>query len=86
MTAFLFLPTAAGQGAQRRVDFANIAALFAEIEEPAARRPDRGVFARVLAILLILLFAVGDMVLVARPDAAAYAPPLAAQGRSVTTL
>jgi hypothetical protein len=87
MAAFLFLPAAAGAGAQRRVDFANIASLFAEIEEPAASRGGGRVVARVMAFLLILLIAVGDMVLVARPDAAAYAPPVAAPlGRTVTAL
>ena len=87
MAAFLFLPVAAGAGAQRRVDFANIASLFAEIEEPSAVHATNSLFARLLALVLILLIAVGDMVLVARPDAAAYAPPVSAlQSRSVTSL
>lgn len=85
MAAFLFLPVAAGT--HRRVDFANIAALFAEIEEPVAVRAQTTLAARLLAFLLILLIAVGDMVLVARPDAAAYSPPVSAlQSRSVTSL
>ena len=87
MAAFLFLPVAAGVGTQRRVDFANIASLFAEIEEPAIAQATNGLFARFLALVLILLIAIGDMVLVAHPDAAAYAPPVSAsQARSVTSL
>ncbi|MCX8256324.1 protein of unknown function [Beijerinckiaceae bacterium RH AL1] len=85
MSAFLFLRAAAGAGTQRRVDFANIASLFAEIEEPAASRGDGRIVARVMALLLILLIAVGDIVLVARPDAAAYAPPVAAPHGSAVT-
>ena len=84
--AFLFLPTAAGARTARRVDIANIASLFAEVEEPA-RRSQSSVFARLLALILILLLAVGDFVLVARPDAPALSPRGAAPAtRAVTTI
>ena len=86
MAAFLFLPVSAGTGTQRRVDFSNIGSLFAEIEEPAASRSGSGLLVRLMAMLLILLIAVGDLVLVARLDAAAYAPPVAAPHASAVTM
>ena len=86
MSAFLFLP-AAGAKTARRVDIANIASLFAEIEEPARTQPQSSLLARVLALLLILLFAVGDFVLIARPDASALSSStIAPAARAVTTL
>lgn len=66
MTTFLFIPTSTDGRRERQVDFAGIASLFAEAEEPA-RRPGakRGLF-RLAAAVLLLLLAVGDTLLVAR--------------------
>ena len=83
MSAFLYLPTAAGTKTARRVDVANIASLFAEIEETVVTRDRGGLLARLLALLLILLFAVGDFVLVSHPDAAALSPTAAAPSRTI---
>ena len=76
MTAFLFIPAARGS-VTRRVDFANYASLFADDEETVATNR-RGVrVARALAMLLVLGLAIGDTVLIARPDAMAHAPAAA---------
>ena len=73
MTAFLFIPAATGR-VSRRVEFANFASLFTDIEEPAAPR-GRGVHVvRFLAMLVVLVLAIGDTVLIARPDALAHVP------------
>ena len=69
MTAFLFIPTPRDTKLARRVDFANIASLFTEADEPASAHAPRGLVTRAMAMVLILLFAVGDSILVARPDA-----------------
>lgn len=68
MTAFLFIPSTCGAKVARRVDFTNIGSLFAEADEAAASDLTQGMATRVLTMLLIALFAIGDMVLVARPD------------------
>ena len=86
MSAFLFLPAAAGAKTSRRVAVANIASLFAEIEEPIANARS-GLVARVLAFILILLFAVGDFVLITRPDGSALSSSVTAPAtRPVTTI
>ena len=84
MSAFLYLPAAAGTTTTRRVDIGNIASLFAEIEETAVAPGRSGLVTRLLAILLILLFAVGDMVLVSHPDAAALSPIAATPAHAST--
>ena len=68
MTAFLFIPATGGTGLARRVDFANIGSLFTEVEPPKPSR-DRHHIARVALMIIILLGAIGDTVLVARPGA-----------------
>ena len=74
MTAFLFIPaTVDGRGA-RRVDFANIAGLFAECEEPMRRSAAAGTLIRVAAAALLLLLVIGDALLVTRPVASAGLP------------
>ena len=68
MTAFLFIPATHDARLPRRVDFANIAALFTEAEEPQARKPIlKGQAMRLAAMALILVGIVGDTILVARP-------------------
>ena len=68
MTAFLFIPATRDARLVRRVDFANIANLFAEAEEPPVRKAlFRGQAIRLAAMALILIGIVGDTVLVARP-------------------
>lgn len=71
MTAFLFIPATRDARYTRRVDFANIASLFTETDEPAPTRRSHDTAARVAAMLLILFGAIGDTILVARPDALA---------------
>lgn len=67
MTAFLFIPSSVDSGTARRVDFAQIASLFAEHEEPAHRsRPQRKLF-QAAAVVLLLLMVIGDAVIVTRP-------------------
>jgi hypothetical protein len=68
MTSYLFIPTTFDARSGRRVDFANMASLFAVPDEaPIARQP-KDTRTRVLASLLILLCALGDTMLIARPD------------------
>ena len=68
MTAFLFIPATRNTRLARRVDFTNIAALFAEAEEPPTRKPVfKGQAMRLAAMALILVGIVGDTILVARP-------------------
>ncbi len=87
MTAFLFIPPS-GPGLARRVDFANIASLFAEADEPPARLRPTGFAMRVFAAFMIMVFAVGDMVLVARPYALTHTlpPQSAPAARAATSL
>ena len=70
MTAFLFIPTPADARLGRRVDFGNIASLFAEADEPPPRH-EKSQAARIGLMILILLGTLGDLMLVARPDALA---------------
>ena len=68
MTAFLFIPSHPGARLVHRVDFANIAGLFAEAEEPAAERPSlQSQAIRIAAFAAIVLALIGDTVLIARP-------------------
>ena len=87
MTACLFIPAATGS-MTRRVEFANFASLFADVEEPAAARGRGRHVVRLLAMLVMLVLAIGDTVLIARPDALAQAPgnPAAATAGPVRTL
>lgn len=83
MTALLFIsPTTSGSA--RSLDFAGIAGLFAEVEEPARRRgPSRRLW-RAAAAALLVLIAIGDTLLVARPGALSGCPVLRpAQARSM---
>jgi len=68
MTAFLFIPSTSDARLARRVDFANIASLFAEGEEPAGPSRSRRL-SQIVAAVLIAVIAIGDAVLVTRPDA-----------------
>ena len=67
MTSLLFIPTTFDAHQHRRIDFARMASLFAEADEPtlAPRLPDSKT--RLIASVLILLCAFGDTVLIARP-------------------
>ena len=68
MTAFLFIPASGDVRLARRVDFANIASLFAEAEEPP--RPARGRRTlQIVAAFLLLVVAIGDTIFVAHPGA-----------------
>lgn len=80
MTAFLFIPTTVGGIDARRVDFANIASLFTEGEEPARRSDSRRKLLRAAAAALLLVLVIGDTLLVRRPgvDAGLPAAPAAA--------
>ena len=62
MTAFLFIP--ARGGASQRVDLANIASLFSEVEEPHHAPIGSGFILRACAAALLVLLAFGDTVLV----------------------
>lgn len=70
MTAFLFIPSTTGVGPGRRVNFADIANLFSELEAPPPQRR-RLQPARIALMMLVLLGAIGDTLIVARPDALA---------------
>ncbi len=74
MTAFLFIPATVDSSCARRVDFAKIASLFAESEEPARRSDTTGTLLRVAAAALLLLLAIGDALLVTRPGACTGVP------------
>lgn len=78
MTAFLFIPTSVGGVDARRVDFGNIASLFAEREEPAPRLDATRLLFRVAAAALLFLLLVGDLLLVTRPSSALGLPVRAA--------
>lgn len=66
MTTFLFIPPSGSDRHIRQVDFASIAGLFAEAEEPSRQtRTGHGLLRLAAAVLLVLL-AVGDTLLVAR--------------------
>lgn len=67
MTAFLFIPSTLDSSAARRVDFGNIASLFAEYEEPLRPADVKRNLLRAGAAALLLLLAVGDTLLVTRP-------------------
>ncbi len=67
MTAFLFIPSNVDSGAARRVDFAQIASLFAEREELAQRSRPQRTLVRTAAVVLLLLMVIGDAVIVTRP-------------------
>ena len=69
MTAFLFIPSNADGDAARRVDFAHIAGLFAERDEPAPRPCAPRKLIRAAAIVLLLLMVIGDALIVTRPGA-----------------
>ena len=69
MTAFLFIPAVVGGRDARRVDLGNIASLFSESEEPARRELAGRTVLRAVATALLLLLAIGDTLLVARPAA-----------------
>ncbi len=69
MTSFLFIPQTFDARQGRRIDFAGMASLFAEPDEPVTVRPSPRAKHRLLAGLLILICALGDTVLIARPDA-----------------
>jgi len=89
MSAFLFISAPAGAKLSRRVDLSNFPSLFAEVEELAAPRDPGVLLTRLLALLLILVFAVGDTLLVTRPDTLTRSLPLwgsAAPTRTVTSL
>ena len=89
MTAFLFIPTSSDGKLARRVDFGNIASLFADVDEPATHARSNNTMTRVLALLMIVIFAVGDTVLVARPYALTHALPqqgASADARAITNL
>lgn len=74
MTAFLFIPTTVGGIDARRVDFANVASLFAEVEEPAHRSDAGRKVLRAVAAALLLVLVIGDTLLVTRPGADAGLP------------
>lgn len=81
MTAILFIPATVGDRATRHVDFAKVASLFAECEEPV-RPPNAGRnLLRAAAAGLLLLLVIGDTLLVMRPGATTGfpAPPPAAR-------
>ena len=67
MTAFLLIPASVGSDSRRRVDFARMASLFSEVEEPAPRSGPSRTMLRVVAAALLVLLAVGDTLLMARP-------------------
>ena len=69
MTAYLFIPATVGRGDARRVDFGNIASLFAEREEPVRRSSAARSLLRMAAAALLLLLAIGDTLLLTRPGA-----------------
>ena len=69
MTAFLFIPSNVGGSAARRVDFAQIASLFAEQDEPARRPGTSRKLVRAAAFVLLLLMGIGDALIVTRPGA-----------------
>ena len=58
-----------GTVAGRRVDFASLAQLFAEPDEPLPPRVARRSVVRLAMLALILLGVVGDVVFVAKPGA-----------------
>ena len=66
-----------GRDAGRRVDFASLAQLFAEPEEPPPPRADRRPAVRLALLALILLGAVGDVVFVVKPGALSAAAGIA---------
>ena len=69
MTAFLFIPATVGSSDARRVDFAAIASLFAESEEPLRSSDIPRNILRAAAAALLLLLVIGDTLLVTRPGA-----------------
>ena len=82
MTVFLFIPATVSNGDTRRVDFANIASLFAECEEPVHRADTTRNLLRAAAAALLLLLVIGDTLLVTRPTVGTGLPvtPTAAGG------
>ena len=68
MTAFLYISSDRGAGLARRVDFGNIASLFAESDAPSRESRARALL-RIAAALLFVLLAIGDTVLLGPPDA-----------------
>lgn len=70
MTAFLFISPSSDARMGRRVDFANIGSLFADVEQPP-RRHEKNQAARIGLMILILLGVIGDTLLVTRPEALA---------------
>ena len=66
MTALLFIPTTADARLDRRLDFARIASLFADRDEPPP--PVRGNLARIGLLILILCGVIGDTMLVSHSD------------------
>lgn len=67
MTVLLFIPATVSSGDTRRVDFASIASLFAECEEPVHRANATRNLLRAAAAALLLLLVIGDALLVTRP-------------------
>ncbi len=69
MTAFLFIPSTIGASGARRVDFARVASLFAEQDEPVRCTGTSRKLMRAAAIVLLLLMVIGDALIVTRPGA-----------------
>lgn len=69
MTAFLFIPATVGNNGARRVDLANFASLFADLDEPVHRSNSMRKLLRIAAAVLLTLLAIGDTLLVTRPSA-----------------
>ena len=68
MTAFLFIASTGHAGLARRVDLSNFASLFGDRDEPPLASRTKRPFARVALAALLVAGAVGDAVMVARPD------------------
>ncbi len=68
MTAFLFISSARHAGLGRRVDLANFASLFGDRDEPSVALPPRPPVMRVALLALLLVGAMGDVLMVSRPD------------------
>ncbi len=72
-----------GAGAGRQIDFASLAQLFAEVDEPPTPRAAPRPIARLAMLALILLGLVGDLVFVAKPNAPSIAAGVAHSARAV---
>ena len=68
MTAFLFIASTGHAQLAQRVDLANFATLFGDRDEVPPVSRTRRPFARVALAALLVVGAVGDALMVARPD------------------